>query len=658
MKHNVIVGAGPMGLYLAYKLRKAGVKNIILFDPRSGEYVRPGHVNEENFVKLERALGKTKFSTLFGHIKEFERILFDEITDLGIPAQKKRFARFHEDAKKKGIIVQNSEGVEELIECDFVFDCTGSQRILVNTINQLITPPPFKLKPIRENVPIKQHLLAYVRMTETDMDKIQAATDINKTPGFFLTPEQHVNAINRMRTLGWKDFGLPQLYGVYFGKNKVCLYMESPDNLPIEAHEAWLKTVIDVSTNTTDISFSQLPASKKYKSKPRLTSYTVNPRELEEAAFTSKTLPTVIPMGDSQTEPHPTLAQGIADGLDRVDAFIKHIEVLEGNIAYFDTEEYKAVIKDMMGAHKRAIINKYNRRENDSYQMLLLAETNYTVALAKAKGLPQEAVLSDILKEIKARIAYHKGLTLRTSLLIDTKEEVSFTKQSLDSLSAQLALLAGLLIQAYENLPLAFAFEKENALLKLKQAAADLKECGNRFIKAQDTNKALAAYQEALKIYQHPALAALALEQITIHSNIVISYRKLNRHEEAIAQGTIALNLAPKTAEFAEIRKKLLYNVLKSIQTVVQGMSVDKELEINLAKQKAVALLDNHPNLLEASTYTELCLFFGKEEVVVVSAASIASIPNQASSNPSSFLSGTVPTKLLTPTDRKGCIIS
>lgn len=90
MKHTVIIGGGPIGLYLAYKLHKAKVKNIIIFDPRTGEYVRPGHVNLENFIKLERALGKTEFSTRFGHIKDFERALYKELLDLRIPAEKKQ----------------------------------------------------------------------------------------------------------------------------------------------------------------------------------------------------------------------------------------------------------------------------------------------------------------------------------------------------------------------------------------------------------------------------------------------------------------------------------------------------------------------------------------------------------------------------------------
>ena len=188
---------------------------------------------------------RTEFSTRFGHIKEFERTLFKEITALRIPAEKKRFVRFQEDDKKKGIIVNDAEGIEELIECDFVFDCTGSQRVLVNTINKLVTPAPFTIKPIHDNVTIRQNLLAYVQMTEADLNKVSSVYAMNRT-AYFLTAEQQVNAVNRMRALGWKDFSLPQLYGAYFGKDKCCLYMECPDNLPTANYELWVKIALDV----------------------------------------------------------------------------------------------------------------------------------------------------------------------------------------------------------------------------------------------------------------------------------------------------------------------------------------------------------------------------------------------------------------------------
>ncbi|MFT4059555.1 MAG: NAD(P)-binding protein [Legionella sp.] len=35
---KVIIGAGPSGLYTAIKLKKEGIHDIIIYDPRAGNY--------------------------------------------------------------------------------------------------------------------------------------------------------------------------------------------------------------------------------------------------------------------------------------------------------------------------------------------------------------------------------------------------------------------------------------------------------------------------------------------------------------------------------------------------------------------------------------------------------------------------------------------
>ena len=37
----VIIGAGPAGLYAAIKLRLAGIRDLVIYDPRAGNYTRP-----------------------------------------------------------------------------------------------------------------------------------------------------------------------------------------------------------------------------------------------------------------------------------------------------------------------------------------------------------------------------------------------------------------------------------------------------------------------------------------------------------------------------------------------------------------------------------------------------------------------------------------
>lgn len=58
MKHTVIVGAGPIGLYLAIRLRQIGVENVLVIDPRAENYTRPGTLDKEIFAKVEKHINQ------------------------------------------------------------------------------------------------------------------------------------------------------------------------------------------------------------------------------------------------------------------------------------------------------------------------------------------------------------------------------------------------------------------------------------------------------------------------------------------------------------------------------------------------------------------------------------------------------------------------
>ena len=82
---KVIIGAGPAGLYTAIKLRKAGVKDVVVYDPRAGDYTRPGHLNRNVFARAQDGLGFDFWSgDKVGHIKDLERALYKEAQRLGI----------------------------------------------------------------------------------------------------------------------------------------------------------------------------------------------------------------------------------------------------------------------------------------------------------------------------------------------------------------------------------------------------------------------------------------------------------------------------------------------------------------------------------------------------------------------------------------------
>lgn len=172
-----IIGAGPAGLYTALSLAKAGVdvKNIIIYDPRAGQYTRPGHLVGKVFRKTEQSLDIKFDNNIFyqgmrsqeeklnrqkvnehAHIKNFERTLYSAVLKVGISIEEKSFTGLQEDSKEPGIIVKNTEGISEFKPASYVFDCTGSRRFVVHAVNSLRSELPFKLQTITE-IPIPKH---------------------------------------------------------------------------------------------------------------------------------------------------------------------------------------------------------------------------------------------------------------------------------------------------------------------------------------------------------------------------------------------------------------------------------------------------------------------------------------------------------------------
>lgn len=595
-KYTVIIGQGPIGLLLAYLLDKKGVQNLLVLDPRSGEYLRPGHLNRDCFDRLEMILGERVFSDQFGHIKDFERILFDKLSTLDqISIEKKRFLGFTNDSGTKGILVEDLEGTQQTIHCDIVFDCTGSKQALVKKINSLVNPPPFTTKSIVMHVPIKQHLIAYVRMSKEDYASIPWLEEQN-TSTFFPDAEHYVHSINQMRGLGWKDFGLPQLYGKYFGKDKVCLYVECPDKLPPSQHEEWLNLVLSITTQKKDITYQRLESQKKpKKNKLRFDSYEVDPHKVEEAAFTSRLYPTIIPIGDSQIQPHPILSHGLWHAMPRVYELVEQTQVSAGLITYIDIPEYQCFMEASLEEQENEIKLQFIKRKEYSVKMLFLAQTHYTTILSTLEDSPEKQDVTSILIEIKALISYNKALKLKEALVYKGRT------LSLANYIEQLSQLSKLHIEAYEDLPPDYSLEKKYLLDELKQNAVDLMSCSNRTC---DNSVVLCALEATLTIYSHPLMALFKNAANTIQSEIVYLARILNDFDKSITQGCLTLVELPDIEPYCELRKELLFNVLKAIEQ--KNMKINDPQDIQLA----VKLLKKYPQLLNEADYNYFYDFF------------------------------------------------
>ncbi|WP_058535570.1 FAD-dependent oxidoreductase [Legionella saoudiensis] len=592
MSKVVIVGAGPIGLYLAYKLKRKGITATI-FDPRAGVYVRPGHVNREDMRKVLDEINENMPLTKRVHIKDIERVLYNKIEQLHIPVEKKSFIRLSTEGK--GIIVANDEKVEEFIECDFVFDCSGSKRTVVNAVNSEISPAPFTIKPIVSEVNVKNNFLAYVTMSESQ----QRVIDLFENKANTFRPDReeplaYARIIEQLRALGWKEFGYPKYYSVSFGHEKVCIYMEAPDNLPRELQNTWVETVLRTMSGVDSISFQQLPSFRK----PRFNQFQVYPQEVREVAFEQKGKPTVLPFGDAQMEPHHRLALGLKSGMRRVDIFIEHIEEYKKHIAYFDAQEYFGLIKKSLEDHRNQVVELFADRAEYHGNWLEQAEKHYSEAIQKAKKQQQPTInFEKTLVEIRARIKYKEAQKLLAELG-SADEIIHHAKTTPEQVKFHLSTIYALLQQIKADLPESFVEEHAKLVQNFTFLANIWKELGNHYFKKLLFKSAKSMYEEGVAIFATGTHQETnALQELTLYSNLIISKRKLGENTDIIALGKKALSKYTLTSDIMVISRKILANLFICAEELQQEQTLTNEA----LRMQVLEFSELYPELIDES---------------------------------------------------------
>ncbi|KTD23776.1 Pyridine nucleotide-disulphide oxidoreductase [Legionella lansingensis] len=592
---KVIIGAGPAGLYAAIKLRKAGIKDVVIYDPRAGEYTRPGHLNENAFRKAEDGIGKKFWQGRFGHIKDFERALYEEALKLGIKIEKKRFVGLREDSKNPGVIVNDGTN-DEFVPADYVFDCTGSRRDVIKEVNALCPESPLKLKDVTD-VPVKNHFLAYVKLSEDQLDRINEAHELE--PLRTLDSLSFARSIVKLRELGWKEFTTPRCYGVYFGKGKSCLYLQTPDNLAKTDHDRWVQTVLEC--HITPVGYQHLPPSKKYSHKPRFVAFPVSAQALEQVSYKGKNLPEVIALGDAQIDPNYYLAHGIRNGMSRIDALFDTMEIFDGKIYYFNEGDYLAEIQNLLREHKQQVIEEANEQRKAFADALELARLHFKQALILTSDVSEKSTFTKILTEIEARQSYAKGSKLFAEC--HSANKVKLAIYSVDTLVAKLNLIHIDLLKAYSDLPASFGVERKDAKDLLLHLATSWKDVGNELYKKGRLQDAIEAYKKAIDIYNLPTIQGTqSLQELPIHSNLVIAYSNAKMYNEAIVTAQMALDVYQQYTGAdrpAALYEKLVFNLIKTL--CAQGeefLATSKNDKASSCHQQAQLLMKTHKEAL------------------------------------------------------------
>lgn len=358
----IIIGAGPAGLYTALALVKAGVeaKNIVIYDPRANHYTRPGECLGKTFRNAQHRFNLQYDECIFqkrvpsraarlegartveyAHISDFEKTLYAKAVELGISIEKKYFISI----ENHGVTVKNSEGIHELILGDYVFDCSGPYRQVVNAVNKVCPNQPFRLQEVT-TYPIPNHFIAYVSMAKQDFSTLQDSVKFSDNLSF-------VSALFKLNEFGWNEFKFPNCWGGSFGENKACLYMEMPPNLAKEHHTTWFETIL--ALYGPSIKYQRLPDSTEYPSTTTFTAFSIKGEALEKTTYKMNSGVKVIALGDAQVSANYELAHGIYNGMNRIDAMVAAMTIKDGKIHSLDEDQYESVITSLLSKHKQEL---------------------------------------------------------------------------------------------------------------------------------------------------------------------------------------------------------------------------------------------------------------------------------------------------------------
>ncbi|KGP62722.1 hypothetical protein EP47_13530 [Legionella norrlandica] len=607
---KVIIGAGPAGLYTAIKLRKAGIRDVVVYDPRAGNYTRPGHLNKNVFAKAEKGLDIDFWpQDTIGHIKDLEKGLYKEAQRLGIKIENKRFLRLHQDAQKPGVVIANDESGEEIVEADYVFDCTGTRREVVAAVNQVVSNSPLKLTTITEP-PVRNHFLAYVKISKSDWNQFERDNSVIRSFPETIGALSFAQSIIKLRALGWKEFKFPRCYGMEFGKNKVCLYLHAPEHLTQENYDNWVQTVLECYTKP--ISYTHLSPSPK----PRFLPFRSNAQALQEVSYKGKNLPTVITLGDAQIDFDYYLAHGIRDGMDRIDALFDHMEIFDNKIYYFDSAEYLQTINTLLHDHKKELIKEAQAMKQSFIDALEPAQLKFRQALLLSKNPKEQSAISEILKEIDARQSHAKACQVFTDCH-NKYNQVLLSSTDIDGVIAKLDTIQTNLLKAHYGLSESFTTEHKEVEALLLHIAMSWKEVGNALFKTGKMLQSIEAYKKALEIYNLSSFSGNhILKELPIYSNLAIVYLHEKRYSEAIASAKTALFLFdsfPFEERPVSLQEKIIFNLVKALCAQAQEfLSSSKHKDARALHVQASKVMSENENKLTHQTLQSIKEIIGQ----------------------------------------------
>ncbi len=407
----VIVGAGPSGLFAALELYLAGVNDILVVDPRVNQYVRFGFLDQSVFEKARNALN-AKYPGFLNfdpaafsrhlHIKDFERMLYQKIITIEeIQIEPKKFDRLYRDANQPGVVIVDNEGNEEYIPANYVFDCTGTKRQVVNSVNQVLRSRPFGLHPYTA-VTTPRQFMAYVKIDSEQVKKIKNKKHKKDSIHF-------AQSLAELRALGWKEWVMPKLKMMTINPTKSAFYVAAPDNLLAEDQEKWFQAVLRAYAGE-DVYYEQLPPSKKYPNKVKLSTFNVTANVLEPKMYWGYHLPCMFPVGDTLIDPYFKLGKGISFGIEIFDALVQKLTIIEGIIMHVDEKGYQQILEEKVAIYKKEVDGAMTEEKINFHLGEKQTRKHFQEVMEISEYSKEIYILQDLYDELSERKSYTKGI--------------------------------------------------------------------------------------------------------------------------------------------------------------------------------------------------------------------------------------------------------
>lgn len=519
----VIVGAGPIGLYLAIKLRQMighFPHEVVLLDKRVGKYSREGIVANKAASVIETNLGRQltgiKPANDTGeavYIKDVEHALYTIAKHtLHIKTINENF----ESVTGSKIKIKSS-----LIEGNFILDCTGKRRSVINYINEINhAKKPFTIKQVANN-PHKSHFIAQVTFSSDQIPKLRPLTEST------IDPTHHALTLYTLREqFGWQNYSEPELTlypmpEMIDDKKLYILYYEIPDAIlqkDKDIKAQWLKALLELKTGNPNIEFTITNREMSF------TPLSVDPQHVVETHVNlDGTI--VIPQGDSQFDHDYRMGIGIMSGIERANAFLSSLTIDQHNIQ-FNPELYRVNLGKMLAYETKNIQSDYESKASKIISALD-RELNF---FEQALSTCIDEKLTLIFQSNIANIYILKSTTQLTKAAASKPVATSKSLpnvRDIESYQQKITIAGNFILLAFQ-----YSRTIDNQLAI--QIANSHKDIGNLFFKHNEHKIAFDNYQNTLQLIDlcRPTAETAKIKNATL-SNILACLVKAKQHDAA-----------------------------------------------------------------------------------------------------------------------------